>query len=67
MTKIINTMTAAELAFDVMQNKACPYWVKSTLQTMLDRDPVDALNWIELLHAIAEKRVDESFIHGKAL
>jgi hypothetical protein len=41
----VNGVTAQALtAEDVIADKATSFWLKSALQTALERDPVDALN-----------------------
>jgi hypothetical protein len=41
-------------AEDVLRDLATSYWLKSALQTALERDPVDALNDSLVLSAILE-------------
>ena len=39
---------------DVMKDKSTSFWLKSALQTSLERDPVDALNDTLVLAAILD-------------
>jgi len=41
-------------AEDILKDKTTSYWLKSALQTSLERDPVDALNDTLVLAAILD-------------
>lgn len=38
----------------MLANKTTTYWQKSIIQSLLDRDPVDAINFIETLALAAQ-------------
>ena len=54
----MNEVTAQALtAEDVIADEAASFWLKSALQTALERDPVDALNDAVVLAATLEMRL----------
>ena len=54
----MNEVTAQALtAEDVIADEATSFWLKSALQTALERDPVDALNDAIVLAATLEMRL----------
>jgi hypothetical protein len=54
----VNEVTAQALtADDVIADEAASFWLKSALQTALERDPVDALNDAIVLAATLEMRL----------
>ena len=54
----MNEVTAQALtADDVIADEAASFWLKSALQTALERDPVDALNDAIVLAATLEMRL----------
>ena len=44
---------------EVMADPACSYWLKTTLQGALNRDPVDALADAMLLTNLLQSRLDD--------
>jgi hypothetical protein len=54
----VNEVTAQALtADDVIADEAASFWLKSALQTALERDPVDALNDAIVLATTLEVRL----------
>jgi hypothetical protein len=51
-------MSTAE---QVLADPSTSFWLKSTVQTALDRDPVDALNDALVLAAILDARLRAAF------
>ena len=52
---------------DVIVNMASSHWLKTALQSALQRDPVDAANDAELLSALLNEWADAvSHAHGPA-
>ena len=42
----------------LLDDPSFPYWAKQTLQNMLVCDPVDVLDVLEVLAAVAQARLD---------
>ena len=41
----------------ILESSDASDWLKNTLRTLLERDPVDALNDVEVLKIVAEKEL----------
>ena len=52
---------ALPTAEQLMDDPATSFWLKSTVRTALDRDPVDALNDALVLAAILDARLRVAF------
>lgn len=48
----------------VLNNKATSYWLKHSIGTALERDPVDAVNDVELLLKLMTKRAADTLLSG---
>lgn len=53
------TVMATPTADHVFRDASASEWLKSALQSALDRDPVDALNDALLLASVLEERLRE--------
>ena len=43
----------------LLQDPSTPYWVRRLLTDLAQKDPVDVLHALEVLHALMQRRVDE--------
>jgi len=41
----------------ILESNDTSWWLKNALRTLLERDPVDALNDVEVLKIVAEKEL----------
>jgi len=52
--------TKPELSYDsVLADPTVSYWLKERIEELKERDPVDALNDIEVLKHLTELRLEE--------
>ena len=59
-------MNAADQWQRQMADPATPYWVKAVLDLVVQRDPVDAANGLEVIAEVAARRADEALAAGLA-
>ena len=57
-------MNAADRWQWLMADPATPYWVKAVLDDVIELDPVDAANWLEIIADVAAQRADEALAAG---
>jgi hypothetical protein len=44
---------------DILEDQSSSYWLKESLKTALERDPIDAANDVEILMFALVQRADE--------
>ncbi len=44
---------------DILDDQSCSFWLKESLKTALERDPIDAVNDVEILMFALVQRADE--------
>lgn len=58
-------MNTEKLIDDVLNDPTISHWLKSTLKSALNRDPLDATNDAEVLFLILSRRLGELFAEHK--
>ncbi len=50
----------------VIDDPAASFWLQEAVRASITRDPVDALNDVEILHVLIREHVELTAIEGKA-
>ena len=50
----------------ILESNDTSWWLKKALRTLLERDPVDALNDVEVLKIVAEKELLPKIVYRSA-